>query len=151
MRITTGKRGLRWVLICGCVLAAGTLVAQTAPEKSAAAKTKATNEAKLVEPVPAQAAGGMEAATKPHDDAFVIGNDDVLSINVWKEPDISRSIPVRSDGRISLPLAGELQAAGRTPLQLEQDIADKLRNYIPSPEVAVMVQEIHSQKFNILG
>ena len=92
-----------------------------------------------------------QSARKPHDASFVIGNDDVLSINVWKEPDISRSIPVRSDGRISLPLVGEVQATGRTPLQLEQDIAGKLRNYIAEPEVTVMVQEIHSQKFNILG
>ena len=58
---------------------------------------------------------------------------------------------MRSDGRISLPLVGEVQAAGRTPLQLEQDISNKLRNYIAEPEVTVMVQEIHSQKFNILG
>jgi polysaccharide export outer membrane protein len=92
-----------------------------------------------------------QSASKPHDASFVIGNDDLLAINVWKEPDISRSIPVRSDGRISLPLVGELQATGRTPLQLEEDIATKLRNYIAAPEVTVMVQEIHSQKFNILG
>ena len=91
------------------------------------------------------------AAPKPHDDTFVIGNDDVLAINVWKEPDISRSIPVRSDGKISLPLAGELQAAGRTPLKLEQDIAARLKNYIAEPEVTVIVQQINSQKFNILG
>jgi polysaccharide biosynthesis/export protein len=92
-----------------------------------------------------------QSAKKPHDASFVIGNDDLLAINVWKEPDISRSIPVRSDGRISLPLVGELQATGRTPLQLEEDIASKLRNYIAEPEVTVMVQEIHSEKFNILG
>jgi polysaccharide biosynthesis/export protein len=92
-----------------------------------------------------------QAAKKPHDASFVIGNDDVLAINVWKETDISRSIPVRSDGRISLPLVGELQAAGRTPLQLEGDIAARLQKYIADPEVTVMVQEIHSQKFNILG
>ncbi len=91
------------------------------------------------------------SANKPHDDHFVIGNDDLLAINVWKEPDISRSIPVRSDGKISLPLVGEVQAAGRTPLQLEQDIASKLRNYIAEPEVTVMVQQINSEKFNILG
>ncbi len=86
-----------------------------------------------------------------HDDTFVIGNDDVLAINVWKEPDISRSIPVRSDGKISLPLVGEVQAAGRTPLKLEQDIAARLKNYIGEPEVTVIVQQINSQKFNILG
>jgi len=89
---------------------------------------------------------------KPHDNSFVIGNDDLLSINVWKEPEVSsKSIPVRSDGRISLPLVGEVQAAGRTPLQLEQDITSKLRTYIAEPEVTVMVQQINSEKFNILG
>jgi len=95
--------------------------------------------------------GSAPAAAKPHDDAYVIGNDDVLAINVWKEPDISRSVPVRSDGKISLPLVGELQATGKTPHQLEQDIAAKLQNYISEPEVTVIVQEIRSQKFNILG
>ena len=72
----------------------------------------------------------IPAGAKLHDDSFVIGNDDVLAINVWKEPDVSRSIPVRSDGKISLPLVGEVQAAGLTPLKLEQDIAGRLKNYI---------------------
>jgi len=96
-------------------------------------------------------AAAAPTASKPHDDSFVIGNDDVLAINVWKEPDISRSIPVRSDGRISLPLVGEVQAAGQTPLKLEAEIASKLKNYISEPEVTVMVQQINSQKFNVLG
>jgi polysaccharide biosynthesis/export protein len=90
-------------------------------------------------------------ATKPHDDSFVIGNDDMLAINVWKEPDISRQVPVRSDGKISLPLVGEVKAAGETPLKLEQDLAARLKNYIEEPEVTVIVQQINSQKFNILG
>ncbi len=88
---------------------------------------------------------------KTHDDNFIIGNDDVLAVNVWKEPDISRSIPVRSDGKISLPLAGEVQAAGQTPAKLEAEIASRLKNYISEPEVTVMVQQINSQKFNVLG
>ncbi len=100
---------------------------------------------------PSQKADAPTAA-KPHDDSFVIGNDDVLAINVWKEPDISRpTVPVRSDGKISLPLVGEVQAAGLTPLKLEKDIASKLKNYISEPEVTVMVQQVNSQKFNILG
>lgn len=90
-------------------------------------------------------------ASKAHDDSFVIGANDVLAINVWKEPDVSRSVPVRSDGKISLPLAGEIQASGLTPLKLEQDIASKLQSYISEPEVTVIVQQINSQKFNILG
>jgi polysaccharide export outer membrane protein len=90
-------------------------------------------------------------ATKPHDATYLIGSSDVLAITVWKEPEISRSIPVRPDGKISLPLAGELQAAGRTPLQLEQDISGKLKAYITNPDVNVMVQQINSEKFNVLG
>src|SRR6202022_21275 len=108
-----------------------------------------SNPAPTIASVPEQSVG--PPAGKPHDNSFVIGNDDRLTINVWNEPEASRSVPVRSDGRISLPLAGELQAAGRTPLQLEQDIATKLRNYIAEPEVTVMVQQINSEKFNILG
>ena len=151
MTLTMVKDASRWfAALCGCVLVAGSLVAQTIPAK--AAPTKTEDEAKLVDPGPAQSPSPVEGATKPHDDSFVIGNDDVLSINVWKEPDVSKtSIPVRSDGRISLPLAGEIQAAGRTPLALEREIADKLKSYISEPEVTVMVQQINSQKYNILG
>jgi polysaccharide export outer membrane protein len=87
----------------------------------------------------------------PHDDSFTIGADDVLAINVWKEPEVSRSVPVRSDGKVSLPLAGEVQAAGKTPRQLELEIAKRLQSYISDPEVTVIVQQINSQKFNILG
>jgi polysaccharide biosynthesis/export protein len=93
----------------------------------------------------------VTSATKAHDDSFIIGNDDLLAINVWKEPDISRQVPVRSDGRISLPLVGEVKAAGETPLKLEQELAARLKNYIDEPVVTVIVQQINSQKFNILG
>ncbi len=90
-------------------------------------------------------------ATKPHDDGFVIGNGDVLAISVWKQPDLSRSLPVRSDGKISLPLIGEVQATGQTPLKLEEEIATKFQPYLAEPEVTVIVEQINSQKFNILG
>jgi polysaccharide export outer membrane protein len=90
-------------------------------------------------------------STKVEDDSFVIGPDDVLAVNVWKEPDISRSITVRSDGKITLPLVGELQASGQTPRQLEKTIAARLQSFISEPEVTVMVQEVRSQRFNILG
>lgn len=99
----------------------------------------------------ASAATDSATAGKAHDDSFVIGDDDVLAISVWKEPDVSRTIPVRSDGKISLPLAGEVQAAGLTPKQLEAAIAVKLASFISQPDVTVIVSEIRSQKFNILG
>src|ERR1051325_9663851 len=107
---------------------------------------------------PVPASGGTNAAAanttttaKPHDDSFQIGPDDVLAINVWKEPEISRSVPVRSDGNVSLPLVGEVQASGQTPKQLEAEISKKLTSYISEPEVTVIVQQIKSQRFNILG
>jgi polysaccharide export outer membrane protein len=106
-----------------------------------------------------QAAGAASSVTQPetgtntkaHDASYVIGNDDHLSINVWKETDLTKNVPVRSDGKISLPLVGEIQASGRTPLQLESDISSRLRNYITAPEVTVIVEQINSKKYNILG
>jgi polysaccharide export outer membrane protein len=124
-----------------CLLFQSSLWAQAGAGSAAAAPNA----------VPAQKVDAPPAS-KPHDDSFVIGNDDVLAINVWKEPDISRpTVSVRSDGKISLPLVGEVQAAGLTPLKLEKDIASKLKNFISEPEVTVMVQQVNSQKFNILG
>jgi polysaccharide export outer membrane protein len=82
---------------------------------------------------------------------FVIGNEDVLAISVWKEPELSRVIPVRTDGKISIPLIGELQASGKTPKQLQAEITGGLQSFISEPEVTVIVQEIKSLRFNILG
>jgi polysaccharide export outer membrane protein len=111
----------------------------------AAAKSKNAGSV----PVPAQASQGTGG--KAHDSVYVIGNDDKLAISVWKEPDLTRSLPVRSDGKISLPLVGEIVAAGRTPLQLEMDISNRLRNFITVPEVTVIVEQINSKKYNIVG
>ncbi|MFZ1138028.1 MAG: polysaccharide biosynthesis/export family protein [Candidatus Sulfotelmatobacter sp.] len=135
------KTGL--IVASMCLVLSSGLWAQTGSGTAATAPSSS----------PAQPSQNADASTapKPHDNSFVIGNDDVLAINVWKEPDISRSIPVRSDGKISLPLVGEVQAAGRTPLKLEEDIAARLKSYIAEPEVTVIVQQINSQKFNILG
>jgi polysaccharide biosynthesis/export protein len=82
---------------------------------------------------------------------FVIGNEDVLAISVWKDPELSRILPVRSDGKITLPLIGELQASGKTPTDLQAEIITDLQSFISKPKVTVMVQEIKSKRFNILG
>src|SRR6202047_1004408 len=94
---------------------------------------------------------GQGSRAAHSDSSYLIGANDVLAINVWKEPDISRSVPVRSDGKISLPLVGELQAGGQTPQQLEQEITKRLQSYISEPEVTVIVTDSKSQKVNILG
>ena len=75
-------------------------------------------------------------------DEFVIGPGDVLAINVWKEAEISKVLTVRSDGRISLPLIGELLSSGLTPRQLEAEITKRLKDYVADPAVTVVVQEI---------
>jgi polysaccharide export outer membrane protein len=143
MRTVTDLRKRALFPLSLALLLSSAAWAQSTPANNAASTAAAS-------PQNLQSVDASETS-KAHDDSFIIGNDDVLAINVWKEPDISRSIPVRSDGKISLPLAGELQAAGRTPLKLEQDIASRLKNYIAEPEVTVIVQQINSQKFNILG
>ncbi len=137
--------GKRWGILCGCVLLSGSLWSQAG---SAGPSTNSNPAPPEAAPAPGQE---THAPTAKSDNTYVIGNDDVLAINVWKEPDISRSVPVRSDGNISLPLVGEVQAAGHTPHELEAEIAGKLKNYISEPEVTVIVQEIRSQKFNVLG
>jgi polysaccharide export outer membrane protein len=132
----------RGALISTCFLLSTFALAQAGPAKSSAVSERTTTPDAQAKAAPSHSA---------HDDSFIIGKNDVLAINVWKEPDVSRSIPVRSDGKISLPLVGEIQAAGETPLKLEQNIAARLKSYIEEPEVTVIVQQINSEKFNILG
>jgi polysaccharide export outer membrane protein len=88
------------------------------------------------------------ATTDPN---YVIGAQDVLDINVWKEPDVSRVVPVRPDGKISLPLLNDVQAAGLTPAQLAAQVTESLKKYVTSPQVTVIVTTINSQRVYILG
>ena len=89
-------------------------------------------------------------ASAPDKD-YVIGSDDVLSVNVWQERELSLVIPVRPDGKISLPLVGELYVAGLTAGQVQDTIAQHLKEYLEHPKVAVIVQETKSQRFNVVG
>jgi polysaccharide export outer membrane protein len=85
------------------------------------------------------------------DPAYQIGPEDVLDISVWKEPDVSRVVPVRPDGRISLPLINDVQAAGSSPQQLAKAISEKLRKYLNEPQVTVIVTAINSQRVFVVG
>jgi len=85
-------------------------------------------------------------------DAYKIGSGDILEIVTWKEPDFSRGeILVRIDGKISFPLLGDVQAAGRSPLEIQKDIETGLKDYVGNPIVTVTVKNPLSQKFYILG
>ncbi len=85
------------------------------------------------------------------DPSYVIGPEDMLDISVWKEPDVSRVVPVRPDGRISLPLIHDVEAAGMSPQQLAGSVAEKLRKYLNDPQVTVIVTAINSQRVFIVG
>lgn len=90
--------------------------------------------------------------TPPHvDDNYVIGPQDVLLVNVWKEPGLSGNILVRPDGMISLSLIGDIKAADLTPLQLADQISGKLKKYIQDPNVTVVISQIHSKVVYMLG
>lgn len=82
---------------------------------------------------------------------YKIGPQDVLRIDVWKEPDISRTIPVRPDGKVSLPLLNDVQAAGLTAMQLAASLHDSLSKYLTNPQVTVTVTEINSRRVYITG
>jgi polysaccharide biosynthesis/export protein len=82
---------------------------------------------------------------------YIIGADDTLKISVWKEPEMSVNLPVRPDGKISMPLLDDVQAAGMTPMQLAGSIRDKLKKYIADPRVTVVVTAMNSQRIYLLG
>ena len=82
---------------------------------------------------------------------YRIGPEDVLNISVWNNSAISRTVPVRPDGKISLPLVNDVHASGLTPNQLRMVLMKKLAEYVPSPEVSVIVEEVHSFKVSVIG
>jgi polysaccharide export outer membrane protein len=83
--------------------------------------------------------------------SYVIGADDVLLVSVWKEPDLTMTLPVRPDGNISLPLLNDVTAAGLSPTQLAVSISEKLKKYVADPRVTVIVTQINSQKVYVTG
>jgi polysaccharide export outer membrane protein len=85
------------------------------------------------------------------DPSYVIGGQDVLDISVWKEAELTRIVPVRPDGKISLPLLNDVQAAGLTPTQLAAQITESLKKFVTNPQVTVIVTAINSQRIYILG
>lgn len=97
------------------------------------------------------AAAPSTAVRDPRAADYRIGPEDILDIQVWKNTELSRTVPVRPDGKISLPLVNDIQASGLTPADLRQQITDRLSEYVPQAEVAVIVREIHSAKVAVMG
>jgi polysaccharide export outer membrane protein len=140
-----GAVGFGLGLALALVLLPAAAAGQATPQKPSDARvTEAMNR---VEP----AAPEATTAVRRDADEYVIGADDVLAIDVWREPEVSRVEPVRPDGKITLPLVGEIQASGETTKSLQSAIAKKLANYIHQPAVTVIVQQARSHRFNIIG
>jgi polysaccharide export outer membrane protein len=117
---------------------------------AAAALAQSISDAKNDKPANAMqgTAPASEAGTTSD---YVIGADDTLHISVWKEPDLSETLPVRPDGKISMPLLNDVTAAGLTPLQLKDSITEKLKKYIADPRVTVVVTAMNSRRVFVTG
>jgi polysaccharide biosynthesis/export protein len=105
---------------------------------------------------PLSAAGSVpgKSVTETFDadpNAYIIGEQDALVITVWKEKEISGGVVVRPDGKITVPLVGEIKAVGMTPVQLQSVLAEKLRPFVTVPQVTVAVTEIRSRKVYLIG
>ena len=129
---------------CGLALALFVLVFPASAQSHDGGQTLAQEGA-------AAAGDGAAAKAASGDAKYVIGPQDMLDINVWKEAELSRVVPVRPDGRISLPLLNDVQAAGLTPGQLAAQITEGLKKFITNPQVTVIVTQINSQRVYILG
>lgn len=109
---------------------------------------KATSLPATDTPVPRISGVGSSAIKA---DTYIIGVGDGLGINVWKEPELSKNVPVRPDGMITLPLIGEIKAIGLTPNQLQEQITASLSKVMSDPQVVVVVEAVNSLSFNIMG
>lgn len=105
------------------------------------------------------ACGSLALAATPPEESkdpgappdYVLGVEDRLTIFVWREPDLTRMVTIRPDGKVTVPTVGEIQAAGRSPAQLGEDIAKALARFIKEPVVSVIVEEINNFKVSMLG
>lgn len=141
--INCGRRGMfrnyRWILVIALFAFAAPIRAQNATRSSAATSAAA------------QSSTSNAGAAVTRDPTYKIGPQDVLDIDVWKEKELTRTVEVRPDGRISLPLLNDIPASGLTPMQLAANITDGLKKFITDPQVTVIVKQINSQRVYILG
>ena len=134
-------------------LTISTMLAAQSPAQSQAMAKPADPPAAQAPQTTGTGEHAMPAAAAPaiNNETYVIGPQDVVSVSVWKESDLSGSLPVRPDGKISMPLLHDVQAAGFTPMELAGDIAAKLKKFVQDPQVSVVVTAINSQRIFILG
>ncbi|HZI57364.1 MAG TPA: polysaccharide biosynthesis/export family protein [Verrucomicrobiae bacterium] len=126
---------------------AGSLMAQT---QSANLKSVDPGTAETAKPAASKSADAMKPAIAVPA-GYVVGDSDVLHVNVWKEPEVSQTVVVRTDGNISLPLINEVKVSGLTPLQIQDLVAERLKGFLNNPQVTVTVADIRSKRAFITG
>lgn len=136
-----------WRSVQSCVAFAALLTVFPLAPGAAAQSNETIPAAKPAAPQSPQTP--PKAATE--DPNYIIGAQDILDISVWKEPELTLSVPVRPDGKISIPLLNDVQAAGLTPTQLAMRITTDLKKYVTNPQVTIIVTQINSQRIYILG
>jgi polysaccharide biosynthesis/export protein len=141
--------GLTLLVLAGSLVAASGQNSTSSVSDAKQALPESTDAAKSGPPATRDTTPPRVADVQPG--SFVIGTEDILNINVWKEPELSRILPVRPDGMITLPLIGEIKATGQTPVQLQEAITTELKKYMSDPQVTVIVSEVHSLTFNVVG
>jgi polysaccharide export outer membrane protein len=129
------------------LLGAGLVFAGGPPQEAQKPATTANSSQKDASKAPS----ARDSRPAENDADYKIGPLDVLRIDVWKEPDISRNVPVRPDGKISLPLLNDVQAAGLTAMQLADVIGEGFKKFINNPQVTVSVSEINSRRVYVTG
>jgi polysaccharide export outer membrane protein len=139
------------LFLAAAIFLANSGTAQAGAQDKKSDKQTGTPVASVRSDPPAGDAAKSLSAPATTDPAYVIGPEDVLDINVWKEPDMTRTIPVRPDGKISLPLINDVQAAGSTPQELAATVTQKLRKFLTEPQVTVIVTAINSQRIFVVG
>jgi polysaccharide export outer membrane protein len=107
--------------------------------------------AQQASPVSTTPGSPVPASAPPAISDYVIGPEDLLQITVWKNESLSRELAVRPDGKISMPLLHDIQAAGLTPMQLQEKLSTALGEFMPNPEVAVTVTDVRSYRISVLG
>ncbi len=140
------------MLLIGMLSAPLAMVAQQGDMKPAPAAVPTDQPASApAASVAPSAVAPVTAAPGVNPDTYVVGPEDSISVNVWKEPTLSGSFPVRPDGMISLALVGDVVAAGRTPMELATELTTKLKKYITDPTVTVTVLGVNSKRIFMLG
>ena len=138
---STWKAAVAAVILIGSIA-----LAQAAPQPAASSASEKIASDKTASDKATNAASTSQAGPE-----YVIGPEDALHIAVWKEADLTASLPVRPDGKISLPLLDDVQAAGLTPKQLADSITEKLKKYLADPRVTVVVTQINSKRIYLVG